>query len=186
MNYPVLREPSRAWILTFSGLRFWPLDPRPQDIRIEDIAHALSNQSRFGGHTRTFYSIAQHSVLVSQLCRPEDALWGLLHDAGEAYLHDVVRPLKELAEFAAYRRAEQRLQGCIAERFGLQPEQPASVTEADDLMLAVEYRDLMAHPVDDQYIASPPPDLALSITKTWSPVRAELNFLARFNQLFPA
>jgi hypothetical protein len=92
-----------------------------------------------------------------------------------------VRPLKELAEFAAYRRAEQRLQGCIMERFGLRPEQPASVTAADDLMLAVEYRDLMTHSADDRYIVSPPLDLAVSIQETWSPVTAELNFLARFS-----
>jgi uncharacterized protein len=181
-----LREPSATWIRTFSGLRFWPLDPQAEHIRIEDIAHALAHQCRFSGHTRSFYSIAQHSLLVSELCRPEDALWGLLHDASEAYLGDAARPLKELAEFAAYRDAEQRLQSCIMERFGLRPEQPASITEADDLMLAIEYRDLMTRPVDDQYIASPPADLRISIQETWSPVTAELNFLARFNQLFPA
>jgi uncharacterized protein len=184
--WDVIQDTTSDWILTFSGLRVWPLDPRPQDIRIEDIAHALAHQSRFGGHCRIFYSIAQHSVLVSKLCRPEDAPWGLLHDASEAYLGDAVRPLKELAEFAAYRRAEQRLQRCIAERFGLGPDQPASVTAVDDLMLAVEYRDLMTHPMDEQYIASPPPDCAVSIQETWSPVMAELHFLARFNHLFAA
>src|ERR1017187_10636100 len=76
-------------ITTFSGIHFWPLLPNPADIRIEDIAHALSNQCRFAGHAREFYSVAEHSVRVSQLCPPEDALWGLLHDASEAYLTDV-------------------------------------------------------------------------------------------------
>ena len=116
---------------TTFGIRFWPLLPNPADIRIEDIAHALSNQCRFGGHAREFYSVAEHCVRVSQNCRPEDALWGLLHDASEAYLSDVPAPLKELPQFEAYRAAERSLQGTIAVRFGLSTEQPRSVTEAD-------------------------------------------------------
>jgi hypothetical protein len=74
---------SNGSITTFSDVRFWPLLPNPDDIRIEDIAHALSNQCRFAGHAREFYSVAEHCVRVSQLCRPEEALWGLLHDASE-------------------------------------------------------------------------------------------------------
>src|ERR1017187_4953916 len=118
-------------ITTFSGIRFWPLLPNPADIRIEDIAHALSNQCRFGGQAREFYSVAEHCVRVSQLCRPEDALWGLLHDASEAYLSDVPAPMKELPEFEAYRAAERSLQRVIAVRFGLAPEQATSVSQAD-------------------------------------------------------
>lgn len=171
-------------IQTFSGLRFWPLDPCPESIRIEDIAHALGHQARWGGHTRTFYSVAQHSVLVSQLCRPEDALWGLLHDASEDYLRDVARPLKELKEFGSYRLAERRLQLCIYEKFGLPADEPASVTAADDTMLAVEYRDLMNWDSGEQLIASPPATVTVTITETWQPRRAELNFLARFDELF--
>src|ERR1035441_5023331 len=125
-------------ITTSSGIRFWPLLPNPADIRIEDIAHAPSNQCRLAGHAREFYSVAEHSVRVSQHCRPEDALWGLLHDASEAYLCDVPAPLKELPAFGAYRAAERSLQGTIAARFGLVPEQPASVTEADRVMLRSE------------------------------------------------
>ena len=63
-------------ITTYSGNLFWPLLPNPADVRIEDIAHALSNQCRFAGHSHTFYSVAEHCVRVSQLCRREDALWG--------------------------------------------------------------------------------------------------------------
>src|ERR1700693_5499467 len=105
--------------------------PNPADIRIEDIAHALSNQCRFGGHAREFYSVTEHCVRVSQHCRPEDALWGLLHDASEAYLSDVPAPLKVLPAFKAYRAAERSLQWTIAARFEGAPEQPASITEAD-------------------------------------------------------
>jgi hypothetical protein len=182
-SWDVIQDGTSGSIFTFSGIRFWPLDPRPADILIQDIAHALAQQPRFGGHTRQFYSIAQHSVLVSQLCRPEDALWGLLHDASEAYLQDVCRPLKELAEFDAYRAAESRSQRCIVKRFGLGPEQPPSVTAADDWMLAVEYRDLMT-PVRDQYIAAPPAHVSVSITELWRPELAKLAFLTRFEQLF--
>src|ERR1039457_118422 len=87
-----------GFIGTFSGLRFWPLDPNPEKILIDDIAHALAHQCRFGGHASRFYSVAEHSVHVSRLCPPEDALWGLLHDASEAYLVDLPRPLKQLPE----------------------------------------------------------------------------------------
>ena len=119
-------------INTFSGLRFWPLNPDPEKILIGDIVHALAHQCRFGGHASRVYSVAEHSVHISRLCPPEVALWGLLHDASQAYLVDLPRPLKQLPEFAAYREAERRLQRMIAVRFGLPPEQPASVTEADD------------------------------------------------------
>ena len=79
------------WMQTHSGIQFWPLDPRPEDILIEDIAHALSNQCRFAGHCCFHYSVAQHSVLVSENVPAQDAMWGLLHDAGEAYLVDLPR-----------------------------------------------------------------------------------------------
>jgi hypothetical protein len=98
----------------------------------------LAHQCRFGGHASKLYSVAEHSVHVSQLCQAEHALWGLLHDASEAYLIDLPRPLKLLPEFAAYREAERRLQRAVAVRFGLPPDQPASVTEADDTMLWIE------------------------------------------------
>ena len=172
-------------ILTFSGVRFSPFDPYPNGIRIEDIAHSLAHQCRFGGHTREFYAVAQHSVLVSQLCGPEDALWGLLHDASEAYLGDVVRPLKQRPEFEPYRSAERQLQQLIAVRFGLAPDQPDSVTKADDLMLMIEYRDLMT-PSDPPYIAGPPRGAAIMISELWMPASAERKFLTRFRQLCPA
>src|ERR1019366_10480236 len=127
-----------GFIGTFSGLRFWPLGPNPAKILIEDVAHALAHQCRFSGHASKFYSVAEHSVHVSRLCLPEHALWGLLHDASEAYLVDLPRPLKLLPEFAAYREAERRLQRAVAVRFGLPEDQPASVTEADDTMLWIE------------------------------------------------
>jgi hypothetical protein len=167
-------------ITTFSGIRFWPLLPNPDDIRIEDIAHALSNQCRFAGHAREFYSVAEHSVRVSQLCPPEHALWGLLHDASEAYLVDLPRPLKLLPEFAAYREAERRLQRAVAVRFGLPPDQPASVTEADDTMLWIEAHSLLDSAAVEVIRNTRPP---FEITDPLLPGEAERLFLSRFKEL---
>jgi hypothetical protein len=169
-----------GFIGTFSGLRFWPLDPDPAKILIEDIAHALAHQCRFGGHAWKFYSVAEHSVRVSQLCLPEHALWGLLHDASEAYLVDLPRPLKLLPEFAAYREAERRLQRAVAERFGLPEDQPASVTEADDTMLWIEAHSLLGSMPGEAVRDTRPP---FEITDPLLPVEAERLFLARFREL---
>ena len=167
-------------ITTYSGVRFRPLFPNADAILIDDIAHSLANQCRFAGHARLFYSVAEHSVRVSQLCRPEDALWGLLHDASEAFLCDVPAPLKALPAFEAYRAAECDLQQLIVVRFGLAPEQPASVTEADQAMLRIEMRDLLTAGSTGRKKADQP----LSITKPWSPRIAEARFLSRFHRLY--
>jgi hypothetical protein len=173
-------DSSDGCIDTFSGLRFWPLDPDPAKILIEDIAHALAHQCRFGGHASKFYSVAEHSVHVSQLCLPEHALWGLLHDASEAYLVDLPRPLKLLAEFAPYREAERRLQRVIAVRFGLQPDQPASVAEADDTMLWIEAHSLLGSLPLEAIRGTRPP---FEITEPLPPVEAERLFLRRFKEV---
>jgi len=82
------------WIQTYTGKKFWAFDAAIADICIEDIAHALAMRCRFGCHCKEFYSVAQHSVIVSHHLPPELKLWGLLHDATEAYLPDVPRPQK--------------------------------------------------------------------------------------------
>lgn len=136
-------ERDHSWIQTFTGRQFFPLNPRFEDIQLPDIAHALSNLCRFGGHSDFFYSVAQHSVLVSQHCDPEDALAGLLHDASEAYLIDLPRPIKHAIGLEAYREAERRLQSLIYERFGLKAATPESVERADARLLRTEQRDLL-------------------------------------------
>jgi hypothetical protein len=140
------------WIQTFTGRRFWPLDPRPGDVDLRDIAHALARQCRFSGHTAVFYSVAEHSVLVSRRCGDDPVVrrWGLLHDAAEAYLVDLPRPLKRLPGFAAYREAEALVMAAVCARFGLPPEMPAAVAAADEMMLGVEARSLMA-PLDPEW-----------------------------------
>lgn len=128
------------WIQTFSGKKFHPLDPNPSDIDIEDIAHALSNLCRFGGHCRRFYSVAQHSCLVGRALREAvgdaEGAWGLMHDATEAYLVDLPRPIKD--QMPEYKAAENRLMAAIAMRFGLDPVDPKIVKEYDTRILRNE------------------------------------------------
>lgn len=130
---------------TFTGRYVYPLALRVDDVDLRDIAHALSNQCRFAGHIPTFYSVAQHSVLVASLAPPWAAKWALLHDASEAYLTDLPSPLKRLPEFSAYRAAEARASMVIAERFGLDAVCPDEVHAADKLALAIEMRDVRKH-----------------------------------------
>jgi hypothetical protein len=132
-----------------SGTQFWPEDPRAEEIRLGDIAHALSNMCRFGGHCRSFYSVAQHSVMVSveaeraaSVDKTLVAIIGLLHDATEAYLVDVPRPIKR--NLHGYKPMEELLARVIGERFGIELHQlPQLVEEADERALFTEKRDLL-------------------------------------------
>lgn len=112
------------------------------DVRLPDIAHALSLINRYTGHTLYPYTVAQHSVIVSKLCSPENALWGLMHDASEAYLGDVASPLKHM--LPQYRTLEQHVQREIAKRFGLTWPMPDEVHDADTRVLLAEKAWLMS------------------------------------------
>lgn len=169
-----------GWIRTFTGRRFWPLDPRTADVSLDDIAHALSLICRFTGHVRSFYSVAEHSVRVSWACDPEDALWGLLHDASEAYLCDIARPVKHQPAMVAYRQAEADVQLAIAAYFGLDPVEPPSVKIADSAVLGAELRDLMEGADWTEFHALP------GVIVPWSPAEAKAAFLARFAELTAA
>jgi uncharacterized protein len=134
-----------SFVITRSGARVDLLTPKPHQIHTADIAHSLANICRFNGHTSNHYSVAQHSLMVSAIVPPEDALAGLLHDATEAYVGDMVRPLKDL--LPAFSEIEHGIWLAICGRFGLRPELPESVKAADLVLLATERRDLMAsHP----------------------------------------
>src|SRR5690606_26884872 len=134
--------PSNDWMQVYSGEPFYPLAVKPEDIHITDIAHALGMVCRYGGHCRRFYSVAEHSVLLSHTVDPEHALWALLHDATEAYLGDVVRPLKH--QLPGYIAAELRLETAIATRFGLPGLMPDQVKEHDTRIVVDEREQLMA------------------------------------------
>lgn len=128
-------------IRTASGDYFSFEDFDGSSIRMGDIAHALSNVCRFGGHCREFYSVAQHSILVSMIVPQEHALQALLHDGTEAYLGDMVKPLKEM--MPQFKAIEDELERAIFRRFGLPEEMHPSIKTADIVLLATEQRDIM-------------------------------------------
>lgn len=169
--------------MTSTGRTFWPLDPRADEIDVRDIARALSNLCRYTGHTARFYSVAEHSCYVSDACSPENALWGLLHDAAEAYLGDVARPTKHAAFGDRYREVEQRVLEAVCERFGLPVEMPTEVHVLDDIVLETEVLSLMPALPDGARWTSQRPRAGLAI-ECWSPRRAEREFLSRFDGLY--
>lgn len=100
-------------IRTYTGILFDPFHPKIEDINIYDIAHALSNECRYAGHCSKFYSVAEHSVIISKLCSEENALTGLLHDGSEAYVKDLPRPIKHHPKFKFYRDFSNKIQKLI-------------------------------------------------------------------------
>ncbi len=133
-----------VWIQTFSGIKFNLFNPSPDDILIEDIAHALSNLARFNGHTAKFYSVAQHSVYCALKAPERLSLAVLLHDATEAYLGDIVRPLKSF--LYDYLPFENVLSAVIAKKFlpdSLTVEDYKEISNIDLRMLATEKFQLM-------------------------------------------
>jgi len=135
-----------CWIQTYTGKRFDPLDPDPDSVDPVDIAHALSLVCRFNGHCRTFYSVGQHALIVSDLVPQVGGLplWGLLHDAAEAYIADLGSPVKRV--MPEYKRIENNLLRCIVQKYGLAWPMPDEVHHADLIALATEQRDLMMPP----------------------------------------
>lgn len=170
------------WCQTFLGKKVYPLDPREDEIEIVDIAHALSMMCRYNGHCLRFYSVAEHCCHVSDYIgrtQSEHALWGLLHDASEAYLADIIRPVKPWLE--GYWGIENRLMECICLRFGLPLIQPDIVKEIDTRILGNERDQVMAPPPEPWYaVGEPLPGVRIWC---WTPERARTEFLARFEVL---
>lgn len=129
------------WTQTYTGKRFYPMDPQPEDIDPVDIAHALSMLCRYGGHVDRFYSVAEHCILMSDWVPPEAQLAALLHDAAEAYIVDVPRPLKRY--LTEYQMVEHRIERAIAYRFEMTFWMPAIVKEADDRIILTEKQALL-------------------------------------------
>ena len=137
------------YIETFTGKQFWPLDPRPEDVDVLDIAHSLSMQCRFNGHCKVFYSVAEHSLIVAEELAvmgysSEMQLQGLLHDAAEAYICDLPRPLKNCID--GYKSYELDIQSVIYDALNLDypsASEQLTVKHVDDALLKYEGRHLM-------------------------------------------
>jgi len=173
---------STDYIQTYTGHKFWPLEPEPEDVFINDIAHALSQVCRWTGHCIEFFSVAQHCIYVSRMVGKKFARWGLLHDAAEAYLCDVAKPIKPF--LSNYQETECQLMKCIAERFNLGWPVPKQVHDADLIMLATERRDLLTQTgVEWPCLRGVVPES--QHVMPLAPRFAEVDFLDRFSELFP-
>ncbi len=174
------------YLQTVSGRWVNPFDPDPDQLNAGDIARALANQCRFGGHCRVFYSVAQHSVIVSRLVEEcggdaEDVFAALMHDAGEAYLGDMPHPIKHRSALgAAFREAERHLEQAIRERFAIRADVP-EIKRADRALLATERRAFSSERWSwPELDGVEPLDLEL---EAWPPDEAERAFSERFAEL---
>lgn len=175
------------WIQTYTGKKFYLMNPTPDMICIEDIAHALSMACRFAGHIRDFYSVAEHSYWVSSLCLPENQLAGLLHDASEAYIADIASPFKPM--LTNYKELEYGVMKVIAEKFGFDFPFNDDVIQSDVGMLKAEAKQLLANrpqwAYEDRYNTPNKPDEILPVLYRGMPSKdAEAIFLSAFERLF--
>jgi 5'-deoxynucleotidase YfbR-like HD superfamily hydrolase len=167
-------------IMTYTGRYFNFLEPSPDSFDIQDIAHALSMICRYTGHTKQFYSVAQHSVAVSFLVPPEWAMAGLLHDAAEAFIGDVSSPLKQL--LPEYKLIEKRIEKVIFQKFGLPPELPKIIKVADVKLMATEQRDLMGAGAEDWAVTKGIEPLE-EVIEPLSPTYAYSAFITRYRNI---
>jgi hypothetical protein len=164
------------WMQTYTGAQFWPLDPRPEEIRIEDISAALSKLCRYGGQCIRFYSVAEHCVHVANAAPDGLKLAALLHDGSEAYLCDVIRPIKTFLR--NYLTIEADLERAIAQRFGLAHPWHPEIKRLDTAILTDERDQVMAPPPVPWHQTTEP---ALGVTlRFWTPAQAQYEFTRAF------
>lgn len=158
-------------LITYTGLYFDPLNPVKDNVSIEDIAHALSMNCRYNGHCSKFYSVAEHSVIVSRWV--QDPIYGLLHDAAEAYISDLISPVK--ANVVGYHAMEERLLKVILSKYGLR-KMPLDVKLIDISLRIDEMNQLITG--GWQWGGK---GLGVQI-ECWSPTKAKEEFLKCFNE----
>lgn len=169
------------WSQTYTGKKFWTLDPKPEEVDLKDIAHSLAFQCRFNGHSKQFYSIAQHSVLVSKMVPQEQTLAALFHDAAETYTGDIVRPLKKFLP-PEFKKIEKEIEDAIFKHFNITDVNHTEIKKADKRALFTEMRDLMEEPTEkweDVDLFEPHPEKIIAL----SPEEAEKEFLERYEEL---
>lgn len=162
------------WMETYTGDKFHFTKPRPEEIHIEDIAHHLSLLCRYTGACKFFYSVAQHSLYVAQLVPEELQLTALLHDAAEAYLNDISRPVKYSHRLDI---TEQEITKVIDAKYGINSHHP-DIKLADDIMLATEAGQLMKNMTDWKPLPQP---VNIAIHQV-APYMIESAFLDRFRE----
>jgi hypothetical protein len=169
-----------TWLQTYTGKAFHILEPSLDDICIEDIAHALSMQTRYNGHCLNFYSVAEHCCYISDRCSKPNKLWGLLHDASEAYVCDIPRPLKP--HLTDYKLIETRIMYVIADKFNLLGVMPSEVKALDNRILVNErLQNMSTPPQEGANTGDVIEDLELQF---WTPGLARYEFLKRFKRLY--
>jgi len=179
-----VNDTQKAYIATYTGKQFFLLNPRLEDIDIIDIAHALAMQCRWTGHCKFHYSVAQHAYYCSLLGPESEALERLMHDASEAYISDMNRPLKHYTDAGtAYMKVEKPLQALIYAAFGCVNE-PASVKLADNAMLYAEKEQIVGYKFAEAQEWTPGEVAAKIKIEQWSPEYAEGMFLRRFDELY--
>jgi hypothetical protein len=157
-------------IHTFSGIAFDLRDPQPAMVRLDDIIHSLSLMNRFNGAALFPYSVAQHSLHVVSLLPPELRLEGLLHDAAEAYIGDMVSPLKQV--MPEYKAVEARISAVVAEVFGLACPEPRLVKQADLAVLAAEREQVLGPSYGPWFKDFPEPAPITIRSRDWLEVKA--------------
>jgi len=184
---------------TSNGRKYWPLDPRPEEVHIEVIAHHLANRCRYNGATqhkkhpeRIFYSVAEHSVYVSRyvaevLGKPEYALEALLHDASEAFNGDLIRPLKYDPLFAEpFKKVEDINELVIAQRFNLVYPFPEEIKIADEAVTAAEVNQIIVKDPKEDWSYGALHDtsrIAPYKIRMFEPYSAKRMFIDRFREV---
>ena len=183
---------SPIWMQTASGRKATPSRLEASEISVEDIAHHLGNLCRWTGACRYFYTVAQHCVLVSEALtqrenRPDLAIYGLLHDASEAYTNDINSPLKYSPEMMGFRYVERRAEDAILSAFDLTPLSPedlAIIKRVDLRMMATEAITFgLMKPLHPDWVLEEQPYKDHAIPWFWYPFEARQRWLDRFNLL---
>jgi 5'-deoxynucleotidase YfbR-like HD superfamily hydrolase len=172
------------YIETYMGLRLYYNNITPESISIFDIAHALSQICRFTGHTKEFYSVAQHSVLVceaQETVREQRA--GLLHDASEAYVNDLPSPMKSCINLGDYKLLENQVHAAINTKFMVNDGMTPNIKKADLRALFTEKRDVVMSNIPYEWGKDIKPFDETIIPL--QPKEAEKLFLDTFARLFP-
>jgi len=167
-----------------SGRKINIVEPHPDMISIHDIAHSLSNLCRFGGHSNSFYCVAQHSVLVAALAPTELKREALLHDATEAYVGDVIKPLKVMLG-DVYDDIESRFMDVIAHKFKLNHFNLLKIKEYDKQALELEHECFQKSNPFPFISAMHENGLIRNDLFTWSSTLSKNIFLTQFSRLFP-